>query len=98
MAVTIEAAFVLLDKASPKLKKIRDEALLTDKALKGMGGAGTSGGGAVLLDKWGKPLQSVADSAENATQKIKETGKAADQTSRTMRFLGRDFDTSKGLI
>ena len=100
MAVSIEAAFVLLDKASGPLKEIRKQALLTDKALRGMGqggtGLGTSGGGGLgsfrsALDDTRKASKQMGDELDKTVKKVE---KADGWFKRTVKSLN---DWRKGL-
>jgi hypothetical protein len=77
MAVSIEAAFVLLDKASGPLKEIRKQALLTDKALKGMGQGGTGLGGTGAA---GGGLGPFSKALADARQRSKDLGTEVDKT------------------
>lgn len=95
MAVSVEAAFVLLDKASGPLKDIQRQAILTDKALNSMGG-GTSGTSKLEsftsdLEAARGGMKNVTGEAVSATREVKKLGTEVDRTgnffSRRLRDL-----------
>jgi phage-related protein/cell wall-associated NlpC family hydrolase len=77
VAVSIEAAFVLVDNASKALRKIELQAIATDKALKSMGGA--SSGGA---QGWNRSFSTGATKAiGDVTKATKDLNAATDDTA-----------------
>ena len=81
MAVSVEAAFILLDKASGPLKEIRRQALLTDKALRGMGGGGGIGtsGSTRQFTTYGKAIGEVSKTTKTLGQETEKAAKKVDQ-------------------
>jgi len=75
MAVSLEAAFVLIDKASGPLKEIRRQAKLTDQALRGT--STTSGGAA----GWSRQFTTAGTAIGNYTKQVKEAGKETKKTA-----------------
>jgi hypothetical protein len=85
MAVSIEAAFVLLDKASPALKEIRRQALLTDKALRG-GGGGTGG-----MAGYTRQYSAMSAAVGGLGRVTKDLGTATDKTAKKIENAGGWF-------
>ena len=99
MAVSVEAAFVLLDKASGPLKDIQRQAILTDKALDSMGGS-TSGTSKLRsftsdLEAARGGMKDVTGETVTAAREIKKLGGEVD---RTGNFFSRRLRDMKNWI
>jgi phage-related protein len=99
VAVTVESAFVLIDKASGPLKKIQAQAMLTNKALKDMSGSGTGAQG------WQKQFTSTTQSigqmskATSDLQSVtKDAGNTVSDTSKKVKQLGSDVERTRGFF
>lgn len=98
IAVSLEAAFVLIDKASGPLKDIKRNAEMTDKALRGMGGQGGMAGAqkeiqktTQILDRHGNVLKEVEVKSRGAADGIDKTAEAA-------KKLGKEGEKTIGFF
>jgi hypothetical protein len=100
VAVSLEATFILVDKASSKLKEIAAQAKLTDKALRDMGGGGSTGmaGYQRTFAPVTQGIGKITSATEDLNAATKDTQKTADDTSKTVRVLGMNFDRTRGLL
>lgn len=96
MAVSIEAAFVLIDKASDPLKKIAAQAKITDAALKGMGGgtAGKSGFSGLTTDtnSFADALKKMRGEASNMGRDVEQAGKKAEKSLGFFKRTKNDIE------
>lgn len=103
MAVSIEAAFVLIDKASKPLKDIAAQAKITDAALKGMGGGGggKSGFSGLTTDtnSFATALKKMRGEASNMGRDVEQAGKKAEKSLGFFKRTKRDVeDWTKSLL
>ena len=100
MAVSIEAAFVLIDKASKPLRDIESQAKKTDKALRGLGttGSGGSGFGSATsqlgsfrsaLDETRKTSKAMGDEIDKTAKKVKNAGDLFTRTVASIKTWGK---------
>jgi hypothetical protein len=93
VAVSLEAAFVLLDKASPALKDIRRNAIEADKALRGLGTGRAGLGGSSSSWTGGGSVTGYTQSITKAGDATKKTGnevkKTADEVKKASGWFKR---------
>jgi hypothetical protein len=108
VAVSVEAAFVLLDRASGPLKEIRRQALLTDKAMRSLDTSGGGGGGGTKLlsfrqemEKSRNVARSMGNETEAAGKKVEKAGNIFTRAEKAIknwtRSLGDAHPALKGV-
>jgi hypothetical protein len=98
VAVSIEAAFVLLDKASGPLREIRREAERTDKALRGMGKGGAMGDASKQIQKTTQILDQHGNVLSTVEQKTKSATAATEKTAEATKKLGKEGERTIGFF
>ena len=73
MATTVEAAFVLIDRASSPLRSIRNEALEANKALNAVGGGGSSSSAVRNFENMATAASKVESAVKGAGNETKKT-------------------------
>ena len=98
MAVSIEAAFVLIDKASGPLKDIEGQAKRTDKALRGMGSGGAMGDAQKSIQKTTQILDQHGNVLSEVESKTKSATNAMEKEADAVKKLGREGERTLGFF